>query len=102
MQVHKDLAQQMRMRHHSLAAELEYKHLNTHQNLRRQHLESQQQTEWTNQMDYNRNRERDLRKKHLVEVRKQPKDLKVSNYFLKIVAFTKAVNGSYMCTKLVQ
>ena len=77
MQVHKDLAQQMRMRHHRLTAEMELKHLAAHQNLRRQHLESQQQTEWANQMEYNRNKERDLRKKHLMEVRKQPKDLKV-------------------------
>ena len=80
MQKHKDLAQDMRMRHHKCMADLELKQMGAVHNLKRQHLEGQQQAEWTDQMEYNRRRERELRKKHLTELRQQPKSLKVRKF----------------------
>eukprot|EP00118_Oscarella_pearsei_P007951 m.40024 g.40024 ORF g.40024 m.40024 type:complete len:935 (+) comp32879_c0_seq3:2547-5351(+) len=83
MQKHKDLAQDMRMRHHKCMADLEMKQMTSVHNLRRQHLESQQQAEWSDQMEYNRRRERELRKKHLTELRQQPKSLKMKQSMIK-------------------
>ena len=51
--------------------------LNTIQKMRCELIRLQHQTELTNQLEYNKRRERELRRKHVMEVRQQPKSLKV-------------------------
>ena len=72
----------MLLRHHESMQELEFRHLNTIQKTRVELIRLQHQTELTNQQEYNKRRERELRRKHAMEVRQQPKSLKVRNVFL--------------------
>lgn len=67
----------MLLRHHESMQELEFRHLGTIQKAREELIRTQHQTELTNQLEYNKRRERELRRKHVMEVRQQPKSLKV-------------------------
>lgn len=68
----------MLLRHHESTQELEFRQLGLVQHTRAELIRTQHQTELTNQMEYNKRREQELRQKHSVEVRQQPKSLKVS------------------------
>lgn len=68
----------MLLRHHESTQELEFRQLGVVQRTRAELIRTQHQTELTNQMEYNKRREQELRQKHAVEVRQQPKSLKVS------------------------
>lgn len=68
----------MLLRHHESTQELEFRQLGLVQRTRAELIRTQHQTELTNQMEYNKRREQELRQKHAVEVRQQPKSLKVS------------------------
>uniref|UniRef100_A0A8C5E7Q9 non-specific serine/threonine protein kinase n=1 Tax=Gouania willdenowi TaxID=441366 RepID=A0A8C5E7Q9_GOUWI len=74
----KDLECAMLLRHHESTQELEFRQLSLVQHTRAELIRTQHQTELTNQMEYNKRREQELRQKHAVEVRQQPKSLKVS------------------------
>lgn len=76
-QTQKDLEHAMLLRHHESMQELEFRQLNTIQRTRAELTRLQHQTELTNQQEYNKRRERELRRKHVMEVRQQPKSLKV-------------------------
>lgn len=76
-QTQKDLEHAMLLRQHESMQELEFRHLNTIQKMRCELIRLQHQTELTNQLEYNKRRERELRRKHVMEVRQQPKSLKV-------------------------
>lgn len=65
------------LRHHSSTQELEYKQLLAIQNLRDEHLRKQHATERENQKEYNSREESNLRKKHALEHKQQPRSLKV-------------------------
>lgn len=78
-QTQKDLEHAMLLRHHESMQELEFRHLGTIQKARAELIRTQHQTELTNQLEYNKRRERELRRKHVMEVRQQPKSLKVRN-----------------------
>lgn len=67
----------MLLRHHESTQELEFRQLNSVQRTRAELIRTQHQTELANQMEYNKRREQELRQKHTVEVRQQPKSLKV-------------------------
>lgn len=73
-----DYEHQMLLRHHESTRELEVKHLERLQKLRDEHLRKQHVTERENQQDYNRKAEQDLRKKHALEQKQQPRSLRVS------------------------
>ncbi|XP_037323005.2 serine/threonine-protein kinase TAO1 isoform X1 [Pungitius pungitius] len=75
-QTQKDLEHAMLLRHHESMQELEFRHLGTIQRARAELIRTQHQTELTNQLEYNKRRERELRRKHVLEVRQQPKSLK--------------------------
>uniref|UniRef100_A0A4W5ML03 non-specific serine/threonine protein kinase n=1 Tax=Hucho hucho TaxID=62062 RepID=A0A4W5ML03_9TELE len=77
-QTQKDLEHAMLLRHHESMQELEFRHLGTIQKMRAELIRTQHQTELTNQLEYNKRRERELRRKHVMEVRQQPKSLKVN------------------------
>uniref|UniRef100_A0A8C9TUH0 non-specific serine/threonine protein kinase n=1 Tax=Scleropages formosus TaxID=113540 RepID=A0A8C9TUH0_SCLFO len=77
-QTQKDLEHAMLLRHHESMQELEFRQLNSVQRMRADLIRVQHQTELTNQMEYNKRRERELRRKHVMEVRQQPKSLKVT------------------------
>ncbi|XP_055797575.1 serine/threonine-protein kinase TAO1-like isoform X2 [Salvelinus fontinalis] len=75
-QTQKDLEHATLLRHHESMQELEFRHLGTIQKMRAELIRTQHQTELTNQLEYNKRRERELRRKHVMEVRQQPKSLK--------------------------
>ncbi|KAK3555737.1 hypothetical protein QTP86_028980 [Hemibagrus guttatus] len=76
-QTQKDLEHAMLLRHHESMQELEVRQLGTIHKMRTELIRLQHQTELTNQLEYNKRRERELRRKHVMEVRQQPKSLKV-------------------------
>ncbi|CAB1337833.1 unnamed protein product, partial [Coregonus sp. 'balchen'] len=61
-----------------LREEMEFRQLGSVQRTRADLIRTQHQSELTNQIEYNKRREQELRQKHTVEVRQQPKSLKVS------------------------
>eukprot|EP00061_Rhincodon_typus_P001115 g13761.t1 len=67
----------MLLRHHESTQEQEFRHLSTVQRTRTELIRLQHQTELSNQLDYNKRREQELRQKHVAEIRQQPKCLKV-------------------------
>ncbi|XP_035037582.1 serine/threonine-protein kinase TAO2 isoform X2 [Hippoglossus stenolepis] len=75
-QTQKDLECAMLLRHHESTQELEFRQLSSVQRTRAELIRTQHQTELTNQMEYNNRREQELRQKHTMEVRQQPKSLK--------------------------
>ncbi|XP_027019006.1 serine/threonine-protein kinase TAO2 isoform X2 [Tachysurus fulvidraco] len=74
----KDLECAMLLRHHETTQELEMRQLSLVQRTRADLIRTQHQSELTNQLEYNKRREQELRQKHAVEVRQQPKSLRVS------------------------
>uniref|UniRef100_A0A8V5HDV8 non-specific serine/threonine protein kinase n=1 Tax=Melopsittacus undulatus TaxID=13146 RepID=A0A8V5HDV8_MELUD len=68
-QTQKDLEHAMLLRQHESMQELEFRHLSTIQKMRCELIRLQHQTELTNQLEYNKRRERELRRKHVMEVR---------------------------------
>lgn len=68
----------MLIRHDESMQELEYRQLKVLQKLRMDLIRLQHQTELENQIEYNNRRERELHRKHVLELRQQPKNLKVS------------------------
>lgn len=68
----------MLLRHHETTQELEMRQLSLVQRTRADLIRTQHQSELTNQLEYNKRREQELRQKHAVEVRQQPKSLRVS------------------------
>ncbi|KAK2505822.1 hypothetical protein MC885_010214 [Smutsia gigantea] len=76
-QTQKDLEHAMLLRQHESMRELEFCHLNRIQKMRCELIRLQHQTELTNQLEYNKRRERELRRKHVMEVRRQRKSLKL-------------------------
>lgn len=69
----------MLIRHDESTRELEYRQLHTLQKLRMDLIRLQHQTELENQLEYNKRRERELHRKHFMELRQQPKNLKVTD-----------------------
>ena len=67
----------MLLRHHESTQELEYKHLQAIHRLRDDQMRKQHQTELTNQKEYTLRAERELKRKHTLEVKQQPKSLRV-------------------------
>lgn len=72
----KDQAHAMLVRHHECTQEMEFRHLEMIQKMRLDHQKTQQSTEWTNQMEYNKRTELDLKRRHMMEQKQQPKTLK--------------------------
>ena len=68
----------MLIRHDESTQELEQRQLKTLQKMRMDLILLQHQTELENQIEYNNRRERELHRKHVLELRQQPKNLKVS------------------------
>ncbi|XP_041094589.1 serine/threonine-protein kinase TAO2-like [Polyodon spathula] len=75
-QTQKDLECAMLLRHHESTQELEFRQLSSVQRTRSELIRLQHQTELGNQQEYNQRREQELRQKHAVEVRQQPKSLR--------------------------
>ena len=76
----KELSHQMLIRHHECTQDMEFRHLNSVHKLRRDQQYNQHQTERTSQEEYNKRVEMELRKKHLFELKMQPKTLKVIEF----------------------
>ncbi|XP_055079940.1 serine/threonine-protein kinase TAO3 isoform X2 [Periophthalmus magnuspinnatus] len=73
----KEMEHAMLIRHDESTQELEQRQLRTLQKLRMDLIRLQHQTELENQIEYNNRRERELHRKHVLELRQQPKNLKV-------------------------
>lgn len=76
----KEMEHAMLIRHDESMQELEHRQLKTLQKLRMDLIRLQHQTELENQIEYNNRRERELHRKHVLELRQQPKNLKVSRH----------------------
>ncbi|XP_059569534.1 serine/threonine-protein kinase TAO3 isoform X2 [Alligator mississippiensis] len=79
----KEMEHAMLIRHDESTRELEYRQLHTLQKLRMDLIRLQHQTELENQLEYNKRRERELHRKHFMELRQQPKNLKVMEMQIK-------------------
>ncbi len=76
----KEMEHAMLIRQDESTQELEHRQLKTLQKLRMDLIRLQHQTELENQIEYNNRRERELHRKHVLELRQQPKNLKVLYY----------------------
>uniref|UniRef100_A0A8C6TUS8 Serine/threonine-protein kinase TAO3 n=1 Tax=Neogobius melanostomus TaxID=47308 RepID=A0A8C6TUS8_9GOBI len=72
----KEMEHAMLIRHDESTQELEQRQLRSLQKLRMDLIRLQHQTELENQIEYNNRRERELHRKHVLELRQQPKNLK--------------------------
>lgn len=72
-------AHSMLLRHHDHTQEVEYRQQRLLHQLREEQIRKQHQTELANQHEYTSRSERELRKKHALEVKQQPKSLRVSS-----------------------
>ncbi|XP_060763471.1 serine/threonine-protein kinase TAO3 [Neoarius graeffei] len=79
----KEMEHAMLIRHDESTQELEHRQLKTLQKLRMDLIRMQHQTELENQIEYNNRRERELHRKHVLELRQQPKNLKVMELQIK-------------------
>eukprot|EP00731_Ephydatia_muelleri_P022590 Em0015g173a len=83
MQVFKDQLQEMLRRHLGATIELQYQQLKALHEMRIDHLNKQHESEWENQLAYSKKAERELRKKHVLELKEHPKSLKVKESQIK-------------------
>lgn len=72
----------MLVKHHEKTQDLEYRQQKSVHMLREEQIVKQHTTELQNQTDYTERAEKELRRKHLAEVKQQPKSLKVRQYSL--------------------
>ncbi|TRZ10558.1 hypothetical protein HGM15179_016543 [Zosterops borbonicus] len=79
----KEMEHAMLIRHDESTRELEYRQLHMLQKLRMDLIRLQHQTELENQLEYNKRRERELHRKHFMELRQQPKNLKAMEMQIK-------------------
>ncbi|KAG9339619.1 hypothetical protein JZ751_023510 [Albula glossodonta] len=79
----KEMEHAMLIRHDESTQELEQRQLRTLQKLRMDLIRLQHQTELENQIEYNNRRERELHRKHVMELRQQPKNLKAMEMQIK-------------------
>ncbi|XP_068594809.1 serine/threonine-protein kinase TAO3 [Brachionichthys hirsutus] len=79
----KEMEHAMLIRHDESMQELEHRQLKNLQKLRMDLIRLQHQTELENQIEYNNRRERELHRKHVMELRQQPKNLKAMELQIK-------------------
>ncbi|XP_027044188.1 serine/threonine-protein kinase TAO3-like isoform X3 [Pocillopora damicornis] len=79
----KELSHMMLIRHHECTQDMEFRHLSSVHRLRRDQQQNQHQTEWNSQVEYNKRVEMELRKRHLFELKMQPKTLKAREMHIK-------------------
>lgn len=70
----------MLLAHHDSTMRLEYRHSHTIQARRKELMKKQHSTERENQLRYNQRVERELRKKHALEVKAHPKSLRAKEF----------------------
>lgn len=75
----KEMEHALMIRQDESTQELESRHLQTLQRLRFELMRHQHQTELENQEEYNSRRQRELHRKHALERRQQPRNLKVKH-----------------------
>lgn len=62
---------------HEMTRDLEIQHLNELHAMKKRHLETQHEAESASQNEYTQRQQDELRKKHAMQSRQQPRDLKV-------------------------
>lgn len=82
----KEMEQALMIRQDESTQELERRQLQTLQRLRVELIRLQHQTELENQEEYNGRRQRELHRKHALEQRQQPRNLKVHRIYTAAVA----------------
>lgn len=78
----KEMEHALMIRQDESTQELEQRHLHTLQRLRFELMRHQHQTELENQEEYNSRRQRELHRKHALERRQQPRNLKVNSLWV--------------------
>lgn len=79
MQLHKDQVQDMRRRHLAATIELQYHQLKSLHETREGHLNKQHASEWDHQLSFARKAEKELKNKHVLELKEHPQSLRVSD-----------------------
>lgn len=79
----KEMEQYMALRHHDQIRAMELSHMEQIQALRTEQMEKQFSTELTNQEEYNRKSNNELAKKHALETKQHPKNLKAKEQSIK-------------------
>lgn len=87
-------AHSMLLRHHEKTQELEYRQQKAVHQLREEQVQRQHDTELSNQHEYMERAERELRKKHALQLKQQPKSLKV------IIAIFSSILLKYWCCRI--
>lgn len=82
MQLHKERVQEMKKKHLQATIDLRQKQLTTLYEMKTEHLNKQHYLEWDNQIAYSKKADRELKKKHVSELKQHPKGLKVNTYSL--------------------
>merc|ERR1719204_432786 len=77
-------AHSMLLRHHEMTQELETKQQRSVHGIREGQLTTQHRTELGNQEEYMKRSQRELKKKHALELKQQPKSLKQKNVLKKL------------------
>lgn len=88
----------MLLRHHEKTQELEYRQQKAVHALRDEQVKSQHDTELANQQEYMKRCERELRKKHALEIKQQPKSLKVKNWCY-VYLYLRRIWFLFFCSK---
>lgn len=101
MQVHKDNGQEMRRRHLASTVELQYQQLRALHETRTDHLNKQHTSEWDNQLSYSKKAERELRKKHVLELKEHPKSLRVRGLLSQTRVYTHFLCSTEIYVSLI-
>lgn len=88
-------------RHHEQTKELENAQLNECQRMKRKHMEAQHEAETSNQLQYNQRVQDELLKKHALQSKQQPKELKAKELMIR-KQYRQAVKTQLRQSKVLQ
>ena len=78
MQLHKERVQDLRTKNSLSTIKIQTQQLSALYDMRIDHLNKQHALEWDNQIAYSKKADRELKKKHVLELKQHPKGLKVN------------------------
>lgn len=78
MQLHKERVQEIKKKQLQAINSLRLRQLTALYDMKTEHLNKQHYLEWDNQIAYSKKADRELKKKHVSELKQHPKGLKVN------------------------
>jgi thousand and one amino acid protein kinase len=80
-------------RYHEQTRNVEERHMDESQTMRNEHMRAQHSTEEQNQTAYTKHATDNLRKRHALQSRQQPKDLRVCLLISTVLLYTSLILG---------